>query len=236
MVTVPPGTVAVVSLDLSGRNQADLKGPRSAYMLPDGNTVPVDPRTSEPVPPHVPMAPGSQLGVIFIAILVLVIAATNLPLRSAGATISVILVFVAVLALAFLASWGVPVGVQTWLDVRISAGGYFLTGGVLFLFWLVVVALFDQRSYVHFSAGEMRVHLEPGQPEAAFDTVGLKVETSRVNPLLHLLLGLGSGDLVLRTTGAQTHQFDLPNVLFLGRRVREIEALLRSPRSLPVAR
>ena len=236
MVTVPPETVPVVGLDLLDRGRPELTGSRSAYVLPEGKSVPVDPRTSEPVPPHLPMAPSPHLGVIFCAILVLVIAATNLPLRSAGAVVGVIVVFLAVLALALLGSWETPAWVQALLDVRISAGGYFLVGGVLFILWLAVVALFDQRIYVRFSPGEMRVHLEPGQSEVAFDTAGLKFEKSRGNLLLHLLLGLGAGDLVLRTTGAQTHQFDLPNVLFLGRRLREIEGLLRGQRGVPVPR
>jgi hypothetical protein len=32
----------------------------------------------------------------------------------------------------------------------------------------------------------------------------------------------------VHTSGAQVHTFDLPNVLSLGRRVKEIEELLRS--------
>jgi len=49
------------------------------------------------------------------------------------------------------------------------------------------------------------------------------------------LLGLGSGDLIVRTSGAQTHQFEMPNVLFIGRKVQAIEDLLREKSVVPQA-
>jgi hypothetical protein len=56
----------------------------------------------------------------------------------------------------------------------------------------------------------------------------MTVQKQRSDLFRHWILGLGSGDLIVRTAGAQTHHFDMPNVLFLGRRVREIEDMLRS--------
>ena len=41
------------------------------------------------------------------------------------------------------------------------------------------------------------------------------------------VLGLGSGDLIVNTSGAAVHHFDLPNVLFVGRKVQLIEDMLR---------
>ncbi len=43
----------------------------------------------------------------------------------------------------------------------------------------------------------------------------------------HWILGLGSGDLVVKTTGAQMHEFDLHNVLFIGKKVKQIEDMLK---------
>ena len=57
--------------------------------------------------------------------------------------------------------------------------------------------------------------------------MGMTIQKQRSDLFRHWILGLGSGDLIVRTSGAQAHQFDLPNVLSLGRRVREIEELLR---------
>jgi hypothetical protein len=55
----------------------------------------------------------------------------------------------------------------------------------------------------------------------------MTLEKQRSDLFRHWLLGLGSGDLIVRTSGAQAHQFDMPNVLFIGRKVHEIEDLLR---------
>ena len=66
-----------------------------------------------------------------------------------------------------------------------------------------------------------------GDAEHVHDTTNMSVTKQRDDVFRHWVLGLGSGDLIVRTSGAQAHQFDLPNVLSLGRRVREIEELLR---------
>ena len=56
----------------------------------------------------------------------------------------------------------------------------------------------------------------------------MTIQKQRSDLFRHWILGLGSGDLIVPTAGAQPHQFDMPNVLFLGRKVREIEDMLRS--------
>ena len=42
----------------------------------------------------------------------------------------------------------------------------------------------------------------------------------------HNLLGLGSGDLCLRTAGANKTTIDVPNVLFVDSKVRKIQRLI----------
>jgi hypothetical protein len=55
----------------------------------------------------------------------------------------------------------------------------------------------------------------------------MTVQKQRSDLFRHWILGLGSGDLIVRTSGANAHEFHLPNVLFIGRKVKEIEDLLR---------
>ena len=38
---------------------------------------------------------------------------------------------------------------------------------------------------------------------------------------------LGDGSLIVKTAGAQAHQFDLPNVLFVGKKKHMIEDMLK---------
>jgi hypothetical protein len=43
----------------------------------------------------------------------------------------------------------------------------------------------------------------------------------------HWILGLGSGDLIVRTSGAHSHEFRMSNVLFVGRKLQLIEEMQR---------
>ena len=46
--------------------------------------------------------------------------------------------------------------------------------------------------------------------------------------LRHWALGIGSRDLIVTTGGSKPETFDLPNVLFVGGKLKQIEELLRS--------
>jgi hypothetical protein len=113
------------------------------------------------------------------------------------------------------------------LDVRINAAGYFIIFIVLFTFWLLVFLLFDRQIYMVFTPGQLKVKLAIGDAETVYDSTGMTIEKQRSDLFRHWILGLGSGDLIVRTAGAQGHHFDFANILFLGRRVREIEEMLR---------
>ena len=99
---------------------------------------------------------------------------------------------------------------------------------MLFAFGWSIFFLFDRQIYMVFTPGQLRVQLEIGDAETAYDTTGMTIQKQRSDLFRHWILGIGSGDLIVRTAGAQGHQFDMPNVLFLGRKVREIEDMLRS--------
>src|SRR5205814_5463941 len=97
---------------------------------------------------------------------------------------------------------------------------------VLLIIWLVAFLLFDQQVYMIFTPGQFRVRLEIGEGETAYDTTGMTVQKQRSDLFRHWILGLGSGDLIVRTSGAQAHMFDLPKVLFLGHKVNQIDEML----------
>jgi hypothetical protein len=105
--------------------------------------------------------------------------------------------------------------------------GYALISTVLFIIWLVTFTLFDQQLYMIFTPGQLKVRTEIGGGEKAFDTAGMTVEKQRSDLFRHWVLGLGSGDLIVNTSGANAHHFDLGNVLFVGRKVQQIEDMLR---------
>jgi hypothetical protein len=169
-----------------------------------------------------------HLGVIFCMVLLLVIFITNVPLRGLWSVI-VIIFGIAVLIILALMNWlEMILEHLAILDVRINAAGYFLIFAVLFTLWVLIFVLFDRQIYMIFTPGQLKVKLAIGDAETAYDTTGMTIEKQRSDLFRHWILGLGSGDLIVRTAGSQGHQFDMPNVLFLGRKVREIEEMLRS--------
>jgi hypothetical protein len=107
--------------------------------------------------------------------------------------------------------------------------GYLFLSAWLFALWAVTVFFFDTRTYIILTAGQVRVRQEIGHGEKIYDATNM---TFHVQPnvfLRHRVLGLfGAGDLVVRTGGPQPEVIDWPNVLFVRRRLRQIEHMLHS--------
>jgi hypothetical protein len=66
-----------------------------------------------------------------------------------------------------------------------------------------------------------------GDGETVFDTRGLIVEKLRDDVFRHWLLGFGSGDLVVRTSGSNSVQFEMPNIFGVGRKLTRIHTMLQ---------
>jgi hypothetical protein len=181
-----------------------------------------------PQDPHVLMADSKTPGVLFSIVLLLVITITNVPLRGLWSVIVITLIVSISIILAILREWDRILEGLGLLDIRINFAGYMLISTVLLIIWLIVMLLFDKQIYMVFTTGQLRVRLEIGEAETAYDTTGMTIQKQRSDLFRHWILGLGSGDLIVNTAGAQAHHFDMPNVLFLGRKVRDIEEMLRS--------
>ena len=78
-----------------------------------------------------------------------------------------------------------------------------------------------------FTPGQLKVCLEIGGGETAYDTQGMTIEKKRDDLFRHWILGLGSGDLTVRTSGAQAHVFEMHNVMFVSAKLKEIEEMQR---------
>src|SRR5262249_23652361 len=178
-------------------------------------------------------ANAGTYGVIFLITLLLVIVITNVPLRGMWSVV-VIVTLILLSVILGLAHWGdrsyweIIAEQLSLLDIRINAAGYFFVSIAVFVVWLVTFMFFDQQMYMVFTPGQLKVRTEIGGGEKAYDTSGMTVEKQRSDLFRHWILGLGSGDLVVNTTGAGVHHFDLPNVLFIGKKVQAIEDMLRA--------
>jgi hypothetical protein len=195
--------------------------------LPAKDKALADDPKSEPAPLKLHVAKGQGYGVLYAMVLLLVIVITNVPLRGLWSVVVIVMVIMLSIIFHLADLWEPILRNFSYLDIRINAGGFVFISTVLFVIWLVTLMLFDRQIYMIFTPGQLKVCTEIGGGEKVYDAMGMTVEKQRSDLFRHWILGLGSGDLVVKTAGAQAHHFDLPNVLFIGRKVQQIEMMLK---------
>jgi hypothetical protein len=222
LAIVPEGTVAGKLNAWEGDNKA-----HEVLVVPADRTLPRDSRTGELDKPRIRMSDSKAYGVIFTIVLLLVIVITNVPMRGLWSVIVIILLVLLSIIFWLAGWWDNIIHALDVLHIHINAAGYFVIAGALFVVWLVTFLVFDRQIYMVFTPGQLRVRQEIGGGESAYDTAGMVVQKQRNDLFRHWILGLGSGDLIVNTSGAHAHHFDLPNVLFVGNKVQQIEEMLR---------
>jgi hypothetical protein len=218
LAIVPPGTEVVEGVN----------GGREALVLPDGSHLPRDPVTGQPRGPTLRVSGRSGYGVVFIVVLLLVVFITNVPIRGLWSVVAVITVVLGTVILALAGWWDDILEAAAHSRVFINAFGYLAIAVPLLVLWVVVVLFFDRRMYMVFSPGQLRVHQEIGTGEVAYDTLGMVVAKRRSDLFRHWLLGFGSGDLLVKTAGANAQQFEMHNILFVGGKLQLIQQMLQT--------
>jgi hypothetical protein len=221
MALVPPGTVAESSRTVDGHD-----GPRDVLMLPPGKQLPMDRATGTPLQPRFHMAASNNPGVIFAVTLCLVIVITNFHMRGLWSVIVILAIASAAVLLAVLGWWDVILRTLGLIDIHINALGYVSISLFLFAIWALTFLLYDRRMATIFSRGKVRVRTVIGGGETSFDTLGIRVEKHADDIFRHWLLGFGSGDLTVKTSGTNAEQFEIPNVLFINRKLELIRRML----------
>lgn len=194
---------------------------RAVWVISDGKEGKISAH-----PEMIKTSRSKNLGVLFSIVLLLVIAITNIPLRGMWSVIVIVLIVSLSIIFALLEWWEKILEWVQFLDIRINFEGYMLISSVLFVLWFIVFWFFDNQIYMVFTANQFRVRQEIGDAETVYDTTGIQIQKQRSDLFRHWILGLGSGDLIVKTAGAQAHHFEMPNVLFVGRKVNEIERIL----------
>jgi hypothetical protein len=221
MAFVPPGTVAESSRTVDGHD-----GPRDVLVLPPGSQLPMDRATGEPLQPRLRMAASNNPGVIFTITLCLVIVITNVHMRGLWSVVVIMAIAFVAVALAVLGWWDVILNTFGLIDIHINALGYVSISLFLFLIWALTFLLYDRRMATIFSRGQVRVRTVIGGGEATYDTLGMRVEKHTDDFFRHWLLGFGSGDLTVQTSGTNAAQFEIPNVIFINRKLELIRRML----------
>jgi hypothetical protein len=142
--------------------------------------------------------------------------------------VAVVTVVLGTIILALAGWWDDILDAAVHSHVYINAFGYLAIALPLLVLWLVVVLFFDRKIYMVFSLGQLVVHQEIGSGEVAYDTLGIVVTKLRSALFRHWLLGFGSGDLIVKTGGANAQHFELHNVLFVEHKLQLIQQILQT--------
>jgi hypothetical protein len=177
------------------------------------------------VRPHV--SPRSWMGPAYLIVLFLVIVITSVPLRGLWSLVVLIGLVVIALVISLFKWWDDILSAFIGLHVFINLAGYLLLSTVLFIAWAVATFIFDRRSYIVFTPGQIRVVEQIGSRERTYDTTGMTVEKHRDDWFRHIFLGFGTGDLSVRTAGADRNEILMPNVALIGFKIDPIQQLIR---------
>ena len=184
-------------------------------------------KTEEAFEIHPRVSARSWIGPTYLIILTLVIIITSVPLRGLWSLVVLIGLVVLALMISLFKWWDGILGALYGLHIFINLAGYLMLSVAIFIGWAVATFIFDRRSYLVFTPGQIRVCEEIGSRERTYDTTGMTIEKHRDDWFRHIFLGFGSGDLSVRTAGADRNEILMPNIALIGFKIDPIQQLIR---------
>jgi len=221
MAFVPTGTQPKRAARVGG-----IDGPRDVLVAPAGESLPVT-ADDDLKQPEMRMTVSNNPGMIWVLTLCLLVVVTHVELRGVWSVVAVLLFLVVTILITLFGLWDWLFRAFRGIDVHVSASGYLAISTFLFILWVLTFLLYDRREYMVFSRGQLRVRKAIGTGEVVFDTRGMVVEKHRDALFRHWLLGFGSGDLTVHTSGTNARQFEMPNVLGIDRKLALIHTMLQ---------
>ena len=170
--------------------------------------------------------PSNNLGLIFFLVFFLVLVITNFSVRGMASGMVIMGVTLVTVVLALLGWWD---EIFRWfgrLQIQLNLGAYFWFSTVMFTLWAVTVFVLDRMSYWEITPGQLTHFSFLGGGSRSYNAQGMGLEKHRDDLFRHWLLGLGSGDLQIRTSGATHEKIDVLNVLFISKKVERIQKLI----------
>lgn len=170
--------------------------------------------------------PSSNLGLMFFGVLFLIIVITNYSVRGMGSGIVILGLALVTVLLAYIGWWDEIFAWFGGLEIHLNLGAYFWFSTLMLGLWAVTVFGLDRMSYWEVKPGQLTHRSLFGSASTSYNAQGMGLEKHRDDLFRHWLLGLGAGDLTIRTSGATREQIDVPNVLFIGSKVQAIQKLI----------
>ena len=169
---------------------------------------------------------SSNLGLIFFGVLFLVILVTNYSVRGLASGIVILALVLTFVLLLYFNVWEQVFGWFLSHKIYLNANAYLWFSTLLFAMWCIVVFGLDRISYYEVEAGQMTFESLFGSGSKSYNTQGMMLEKHQDDVFRHWLLGLGSGDMQVRTSGATREQLDIQNVLFVGNKIAAMQHLI----------
>lgn len=167
------------------------------------------------------------MGPVYCVILLMTILITNVPLRGLWSFLVILILIVVSLGITLIPNgWDDLLATLGGLHIFINMAGYFFIAITVLILWAVSVFIFDQRTYMIVEPGQIRVCEHIGASVRNIDATGLEFEKQRDDLFRHWILGFFSGDLIIHLPDKR-EQIRLPNVLWIGWRLEEVQRILR---------
>jgi hypothetical protein len=207
-------------------------GGHMAYLPPGTQAVDgklVAPAGGDALKPQEHMARNPYLGTVFFLTILVVFVCSNVQMRGLWEWVGVLVIALVITLISLYGLWETLLDWLKLLHIRINLAGYLFLATWVFAVWVVSVFVFDRRTYILFSAGQIRVRDEIGQAEKVFDVTNVTFQVQPNVFFRHRVLGLyGAGDLVVRTGGPHPEVLDWPNVLWARSKLRMIQEQLKA--------
>ena len=172
------------------------------------------------------MHPSKNLGVLFTLLFFLVILITNVSLRGLASVVAVLAAAFGALLLAYFGWWDDVFNWMGQVAIYMNMGFYVFFSTLVLIVWAFSVFVYDRFSYWRVTPGQLTHDQVIGGAQKSYDTRGMVFEKRRQDLFRHWILGFGSGDIEISTTGARKETFSIPNVLFVDAKITEVQKMI----------
>jgi hypothetical protein len=167
--------------------------------------------------------PSSALGLTYLSILLLLIVFSNVRLRGVNSVVTLTTVAFFAVLLAWFGWWDHIAMLIPYLSVHRNTGFYLVFSTGLLIVWLMMFFVFDRLVRWRVRPGQMTEERRIGGGAKSFNANELRFRKLN-SDLFRAVLGFDAGDLEATTTAGA--KIDIPNVIFVSRKVEAVEKLI----------
>jgi hypothetical protein len=169
---------------------------------------------------------SKNVGVLFTLTFFLVILITNVTLRGLASVVAILALAFGALLLAYFGLWEDVLNWMGRVSIYMNMGFYMFFSTLVFFVWAISVFVYDRLTYWRVTPGQLTHDTVLGGAQKSYDTRGMVFEKRRQDLFRHWVLGFGSGDIEISTTGARRETFSIPNVLFVDAKLNAAQKLI----------